>query len=215
MTDMIEHIRPILERPFFYELYHSLIGANYRSRVLVSEYIRPKPHDRILDIGCGPGNMLPFLPQCQYLGMDANPTYIASARQRYGNRGEFVCERVSHHSVQQFGAFDIVLALGLVHHLDDSEAKDLFRLGYTALRPGGRMITNDGCYAPGQSAATRFFLSRDRGRFVRTQKQYLELAHTQFQEVDAHLREDILRIPHPHLILECLRGTADTGKGPI
>ena len=95
MTDRIEHIRPILDRPFFYEFYHSLIGANYRSRVLVSEYIRPKPSDRILDIGCGPGTMLPFLPECQYLGVDANPAYIALARQRYCYRGEFICERVA------------------------------------------------------------------------------------------------------------------------
>ena len=149
--------------------------------------------------------MLPFLPQCQYLGVDANPACIASARQRYSNRGEFICERVSHHSVQQFGAFDIVLALGLVHHFDDSETRDLFRLGYTALKPGGRMITNDGCYIPRQSAAKRYLLSHDRGRFVRTQQQYLELAHTWFQEVNAHLREDVLRIPYTHLILECLR----------
>ena len=202
---MIEWIRPILNRPFFYESYHKLIGANYRSRVLVSDYIRPKSGDRILDIGCGPGNMLPFLPVGEYLGVDANPAYIAAARERYGHRGEFVCERVSHHSVQQFGAFDIVLALGLVHHLDDAEARDLFRLGYTALKPGGRMITNDGVYTPRQSAAKRYLLSRDRGQFVRTQPEYESLAHTWFPEVRAHIREDVLRIPYTHLILECIR----------
>jgi len=97
---MIELIRPILNRPFFYESYHKIIGADYRSRVLVKDYIRPSRGSRILDIGCGPGNMLPFLPEGEYLGVDANPSYIASARQRYGSRGEFVCERVSHHSVQ-------------------------------------------------------------------------------------------------------------------
>ncbi len=48
-------------------------------------------------------------------------------------------------------------------------------------------------------------LSRDRGRFVRTQEQYLDLAHTYFQELKAHLREDVLRIPYMDLILKCLR----------
>ena len=215
MTNVIERVRPILDRPFFYEFYNSLIGANHRSRVLVNEYIRPKPHDRILDIGCGPGNMLPFLPDCQYLGVDANPTCIAFARQRYSDRGEFICERVSRHSVEEFAAFDIVLALGLVHHLDAEEARDLFRLGYMALRPGGRMITNDGCYVPGQSPTKRFLLSHDRGRYVRTENQYLELAREYFDEVRSNIREDVLRIPYTHLILECTRGTADTAKGRI
>jgi SAM-dependent methyltransferase len=215
VTGVIERVRPILDRPFFYEFYHSLIGANHRSRVLVSEYIRPKPHDRILDIGCGPGNMLPFLPVCQYLGVDANPTCIAFARQRYSNRGEFMCERVSRHSVEEFAAFDIVLALGLVHHLDAEEARDLFRLGYMALRPGGRMITNDGCYVPGQSPTKRFLLAHDRGRYVRTENQYLELAREYFDEVRSNIREDVLRVPYTHLIMECIRGTADTPQGSI
>jgi|ERR1035438_4245850 cyclopropane fatty-acyl-phospholipid synthase-like methyltransferase len=202
---MIELIRPILNLPFFYESYHKLIGANYRSRVLVNDYIRAKPNDRILDIGCGPGNMLPFLPECRYTGFDANESYISAARERYGHRGQFVCERVCHHMVQQFGEFDIVLALGLVHHLDDSEARDLFRLGHTALKPGGRMITNDGCYTPHQSAAKQFLLSRDRGRYVRTEQQYLALAREHFDTIEPHIREDVLRIPYTHLILECTR----------
>jgi cyclopropane fatty-acyl-phospholipid synthase-like methyltransferase len=202
---MIELIRPILNRPFFYEFYHHLIGADYRSRVLVSDYIRPQPGDRILDIGCGPGNMLPFLPHGEYLGVDANESYIASARERYRNRGEFLCERVSHHSVQELGAFDIVLALGLVHHLDNNEARDLFRLAHTALKPGGRMVTNDGCYTPKQSAAKKYLLSRDRGEFVRTQAEYEQLAHSWFPEVRSHIREDVLRIPYTHLIMECIR----------
>ena len=202
---MIELLRPILDRPYFYELYHSLIGANYRSRVLVKEYIRPKPTDRVLDIGCGPGNMLPFLPKCDYTGVDVNPSYIDSARRRYGDRGTFVCERVSRHNVQQLGAFDIVLALGLVHHLDDAEARDLFRLGYAALKPEGRLITNDGCYSAGQSALERYLLSRDRGQFVRNQSLYLELAHGCFTQVIPHLRQDVLRVPYTHLIMECVR----------
>jgi len=202
---VIERIRPILDRPFFYDFYHLLIGANYRSRVLVRDYIRPRPSDRILDLGCGPGRMIRFFPDCSYVGVDANESYILSAQKRYGRRGEFICQRVTHHSVQQLGAFDIVLALGLVHHLNDVEAQDLFRAGQAALKLAGRMITNDGCYAPGQSFAERYLLSRDRGRFVRTQEQYLELAGGSFSQVTAHLREDLLRIPYTHLIMACVR----------
>jgi SAM-dependent methyltransferase len=202
---MIEVIRPILDQSYFYELYHRLIGANYRSRVLVNEYIRPRPSDRILDIGCGPGNMLPFLPACHYLGVDVNPEYIKTARKRYGDRGQFVCERVSHHNVAELGAFDIVLALGLTHHLDDEEAGNLFRLGHAALKPGGRLVTNDGCYTEGQSRVERYLLSRDRGQFVRTEAEYLNLAHHWFEQVIPHLRTDVLRIPYTHLIMECVR----------
>jgi len=202
---MIELVRPILDRPFFYELYHRLIGANHRSRVLVREYIRPATTDRILDIGCGPGNMLPFLPKCDYVGVDASTSYIESARRRYGHRGRFICERVSHHDVSKLGEFDIVLALGLVHHLDDDEARDLFRLGHTALRPGGRLITMDGCYTGDQSRLECYLLSRDRGQYIRTLAEYLDLAHGWFQQVIPHLRTDVLLIPYTELFLECVR----------
>lgn len=202
---MIKLIRPILDTPFCYEFYHRLIGAGYRTRVLMNEYIRPKEGDRILDIGCGPGNMVPYLPKCGYLGFDNNESYIETARQRYGDRGDFRCERVSNHTVQELGGFDIVLALGLIHHLDDSEARDLFSLGHQALKPGGRMITNDGCYRPNQSATKRYLLSRDRGQFVRTEQEYVALAKASFQTVTPHIREDVLRIPYTHLVLVCKR----------
>lgn len=202
---IVESIRPILDRPFFYELFHQIVGAHDRSKLLISEYIRPQPGDRILDVGCGPGNMLPYLPEARYLGVDANESYIEVARKRYGHRGEFICDRVSHQSVKDLGEFDIVLALALLHHLADDEARDLFRMGYTALRPGGRLITMDGCYTADQSAAARYLLSRDRGRFVRTQSEYLKLARERFDDVRSVLRDDALRIPYTTLFMVCVR----------
>lgn len=202
---IVESIRPILDRPYFYELFHTMVGAHARSQLLVREYIRPLSGERILDIGCGPGSMLPYLPQAQYLGVDCNESYIRVARNRYGHRGTFVCDRVSQQSVRDLGEFDIVLALGLVHHLDDSEARDLFRMAHSALCKGGRLITMDGCYTPEQSSAARYLLSRDRGRYIRTQAEYLSLAGERFNEVQPHLRHDALRIPYTTLFMVCVR----------
>jgi hypothetical protein len=71
---------------------------------------------------------------------------------------------VSAQSVRDLSEFDIVLALRLIRHLDDGEARDLFRMGYGALRPGGRLATMDGCYTEDQSNWTQYY---DWGRLVR------------------------------------------------
>jgi hypothetical protein len=45
-------------------------------------------------IGCGPADILDFLPAIDYIGFDANPKYIQEARKRYKDRGTFLCELV-------------------------------------------------------------------------------------------------------------------------
>ena len=202
---MIELVRPILDRPFFYELHNLVIGAKHRSQVMVRDYICPKPGDHVLDIGCGPGNMVPFLAGTVYHGVDMNSDYIEWARKRFSDRAKFSCQRVSEQDVHDLGEFDIVLALGLLHHLDDSEADDLFRLGYAALKSGGRMITMDGCYMPQQSKVEKYLLDIDRGRFVRTKEHYLRLAHQRFNQVTTHMQSGLLRIPYTELFLVCTR----------
>lgn len=201
---MLEKIRSVLEFPWAYQLFFNAIGASERSRILVHDYVRPQPGDRVLEIGCGPGTILPFLPRLDYIGFDVSPKYIRKAAQRFP-KAKFICERVSQYTLPDKGYFDIVLALGIVHHLDNAEAADLFRIGSAALKPGGRMITLDGCYTPGQCGTKRYLLTRDRGQFIRTQQEYLALAESRFGAVKASLRDDLLRIPYTHLILECVR----------
>jgi SAM-dependent methyltransferase len=117
-----------------------------------------------------------------------------------------VCERVSGGArlVDGRGGFDIVLATGVLHHLDDEEARELFRTAREALRPGGRLVTLDGCYVDGQSRMARYLLSRDRGKFVRAPEAYVRLARSQFEDVQASVRDDLLRIPYTHVALVCV-----------
>lgn len=211
---MIRRIRSVLARPWAYQFFFNAVGAPERSRILVRDYIHPKPGDRILEIGCGPGTIVPYLPDCEYVGFDVSPEYIAQARKRFPSNSSprknfpnvrFVCERVSQYTLPEREYFDIVLALGILHHLDDSEALQLFQIAHDALRPGGKLVTLDGVWTSDQSRAARYLLSRDRGQFIRTQEQYVKLASQVFSNITPTVRHDLLRIAYTHLILQCVR----------
>ena len=84
-----------------------------------------------------------YLPPSDYLGFDLSPKYIELAKRRFP-KAHFVCERVSQFSLAKEQSFDLVLALGIVHHLEDAEALQLFQIAYDALKPGGKLVTIDG-----------------------------------------------------------------------
>jgi hypothetical protein len=84
----------------------------------------------------------------------------------------------------------------------------MFDLVRRALRPHGRLVPFDGCYVPGQSPIARWFLGKDRGRFVRTREEYARLASATFGNVELNLRHDLLRIPYTHLIMRCSNAKA-------
>lgn len=200
-------LKSILDQPVAYKLFSALVGAQHSISIFVSEYVRPAAGDRVLDIGCGPGKILDHLPQVDYFGFDFSPSYIESATRRYGHRGQFFCQRVSEAKVflEQPESFDIVLAIGVLHHLDDAEAMQLFEIAKHALKKGGRLVTYDGCYVLDQSRAAKYLLSRDRGQFVRDEQGYTCLARSGFDEVRASIRDDLLRIPYTHIIMECMK----------
>jgi SAM-dependent methyltransferase len=199
---MIETFRPILNLPWAYQMWGSVVGSDGYRKTLAREHIRARPSDRILDVGCGPGSMVPYLPRSEYVGFDANPDYIQQARRRFPE-AHFTCDRVNEYNLPQSEYFDVVIALGILHHLDDQEAVQLFRMARRTLKPQGRLITLDGVWVAGQSRFAKFLLSRDRGRFVRRAEQYVALASTSFSTVNSTVRHDMLRIPYSHLILEC------------
>jgi cyclopropane fatty-acyl-phospholipid synthase-like methyltransferase len=182
-----------------------MVGGPAWAKVLVSEYVQPVVGARILEIGCGPGTVANYLPNTEYVGFDISAKYIAMARKRFP-RAQFFCARVSQFSLAKQNAFDTVLALGIVHHLDDQEATQLFQIAYDALKPGGKLVTFDGVFTDDQSTAARWLLARDRGEYVRRETEYVKIASQVFGKVRATVRHNLLRIPYTHLILECVRG---------
>ncbi len=196
------NVKAILSRPWAYRLFSTAVGAARGRAIYVREFIRPWPGARVLDIGCGPADILASLSQVQYVGVDISPDYIHAARERFGNRGEFMCRSVSDYVVEQPHTFDIVLANGVLHHLDDQEADSLLSVARQALKPHGRFVSFDGCFTPNQSWFARWMLQNDRGQHVRRREEYLRLAGAHFSKVESHLHHRMLNIPYTHLIME-------------
>jgi SAM-dependent methyltransferase len=209
-------LRDILAEARVYSFFARVIGATRGRKILVQRHIRPQAGDRILDIGCGPADILEALPAVEYYGFDLSADYIEWARKRFGSRGQFHVEMVSTELVRKYTGFDLVLATGVLHHLTDAEAVDLFRVAKAALKPGGRLVTLDGCFIEGQSPVARRLLKWDRGEFVRHEAGYVALARQVFDAVRPFVTTELLRIPYTHLVMECQSDQEDKeGSGSL
>lgn len=194
--------RGVLSHPRVYALAQRGFGALRSRRRLVNDYIRPRPGDRILDIGCGTGDILDFLPQVDYVGFDLSAEYVEAARARYGDRGRFHQSDVLEADLDGESPFDLVIATGVIHHLDDARADRLVALASRLTGESGRLVTFDGTFVEGQHRVARWLIERDRGQYVRTPDAYVALAERHFGRVQHDVVSDFLRVPYTHCVLD-------------
>ncbi|SFK97297.1 Methyltransferase domain-containing protein [Mesorhizobium albiziae] len=189
--------------PKVYTGFQDFVGARSARQRIVDDVLEIRSGDRVLDVGCGPADILAFLPQVDYLGIDYSEDYIDAARRRFGNRGRFLAADVSSLRDQGITGFDVVIALGVLHHLDDVSAKGLMRDVRDSLKPGGRFVCVDPLIEYPQNPIARLLARLDRGQFVRTREGYSELARSVFAIISVEPRRDLLRVPYSHAITRC------------
>lgn len=204
MGQITDGIRAVLSRPNIYSIFQRLMGGIETRRIFLSEFIRPEKEMKILDIGCGPAGILDDLLEVEYWGFDISEAYIKSARAKYGARGSFYCCDLSHADLVRLPKFDVVLGMGILHHLDDKDARTLLDLAYAALGPGGRFVSMDPCLDAEQNFVARFLILRDRGQNVRTLEGYQTLAATTFFDHSAIVKNTAW-VPYTHCLMECRR----------
>lgn len=176
----------------------------------------------VIDIGCGPAYYLERVfaqaPAIRYAGFDTSARYIAYAKRRFaarfGPRAEFHCEQFTPQRAATLPPADVVLLLGLLHHLDDAASRDLLALAASCLAPGGRVVTVDTCFTPGQSAVSRWMSRNDRGEHVRAPAAFAALAEEAFAEVRGEILGDVTRVPSSHWMMRLAKPRAIRRPGP-
>lgn len=201
-------LQRLLTIPFIYNSFQEVVGANAARRKFINEYMRPKPADKIIDFGCGPAQMLSWMPaSVEYIGIDASPLYIDVARKNYGQRGLFLVGDTSalKKNDERLRNADIILCAGVFHHLNDDEALEVMKFGYMSLKKGGRLLSFDPCWIPNQGVLSKWIISKDRGKNVRTEEGYRAIAITQFNDIKVVIDPKPMRIPSASILLECTK----------
>ena len=203
MAQINTGLRSFLKYTPIYQGFQRALGSLRAQRILAEEYIAPGPKDRVLDIGCGPAGILHHLPDCNYVGIDPNTNYIDAAKAEFGERGTFVVGDIHSTGIPDGQGFNIICALGVLHHLDDEEASALCAFAARHLAPGGKFVTTDVVILQNQRWIARMLAVNDRGQNVRRPEAYRSLVDSCFQEVSEKIWHDVYRVPYDANIMTC------------
>lgn len=199
-------IKNILSFTQVYQLYQWLVGAQKYTRLFAHEYIRYQTGQKILDIGCGPADILKHLPKdVDYTGLDINPDYIIKAQKKYPDKLflagniEDACFPLKDES------FDTIFFIGVQHHLNDESVTKILRFARGKLKDGGRLLALEPVRTPGQRFIERWFMNNDRGKFIRNEHSYQQLTQEVFPRMKTEIIPNTMNIPFTIIITEAFK----------
>lgn len=126
----------------------------------------------ILDVGCGEGTMIPYLPSCSYVGVDLMLERLKFALDTYKGFNFVSCKACE--LPFQSDKFDLVFCRGLLHHLSSTEMPNVMKEMIRVCKNGGRVAFIE----PNAINFSNIFLAiisrAERGIFYCSEKNFLK-----------------------------------------
>lgn len=205
MAQISRGVRKILEFPWIYSLFQkALQRKSIWADLLGLQPGKKQDFMRVLDIGCGPGTFLSLMEDkiapANFVGIDPSPDYISRARELFP-RASFLCGTVATVSLPRT-VFDLIVVSGVLHHVDDDEAKEIMSFALAHKSDEGTIISVDPVLFPGQNLLARWVAQADRGQNVRSaeslEQLWLEAIPT--SKVEISIKSGYLRVPYNHVV---------------
>jgi 2-polyprenyl-3-methyl-5-hydroxy-6-metoxy-1,4-benzoquinol methylase len=184
-----------------YRAFKVLTRGDHTMRAMTDQYIQPQSGERILDVGCGYGDLSRCLRDVSYVGVDSNEDYIEFAQRDPVRGAVFVVGDVTELSEERYGRFDCAVLIGVLHHLSDNDATRTLKAITEILDPAGRLVAAEPVWEPSQRTTARVLAALDRGRYVREQERYNELVSRWFAKTVSEVRHDLFWFPYTHCMI--------------
>lgn len=132
----------------FYDLLHQVSGLAAVHREMIA-LARLRGGRRVLDVGCGTGNLLRATgkrhPDVELAGVDPDLKMLARAERKTRRAGVKV--RLDRGFAQELAfpgdSFDVVFSSLMLHHLDPAAKDEMLAEVRRVLRPGGVLVLAD------------------------------------------------------------------------
>jgi len=203
-------LRSVLALPWIYRFVMRLFRNEAHRQWFIRDILALRNGQKLVDIGCGPADILDSLPAVDYVGVDISAAYIEAARAKYGGRAVFLSGQIDDwRRDPRVNGADVVLANGVLHHVDDDEARRMLAFASAILKENGRFIFFEPCYLLWQSKLSAFFMAKDRGQNIRTEQAWKDLAASAFQDFSTHVVTGVNRLGYVCIIGQCFKGARD------
>lgn len=185
MAQKTSGIKSILSSAFVYNFLQYILGVSVKEKHFFRQYIKAKKNESILDIGCGTANIVNSISSdVVYTGFDISTKYINFAKNKYKDRNNiYLKDELASTKSLKDQTFDYIILNKLLHHLDDNEVLNLFKLCKNHLNNNGKIITLDPCFVNKQKIISYWIVNNDRGQNVRTIQGYQDIALKVFNNV--------------------------------
>ncbi len=201
LSPLQQFVESLAAQPILFDLLRWILEAGFRGekRVLQQEGLLEcdlryaAPHHaganaaalryRVLDLGCGTGAIAPmFNPSC-YLGVDPNPRYIEWAKKVHPGYRFLVMD--GRNLTLESESFDAVVIGGVIHHLEDQDAKQILAEAKRVLkRQTGKLVMwEDVPTWRKLNWIGKLIQALDVGEYIRLEQQYLQLVRSTFSNV--------------------------------